>query len=200
MKTSFNKQVSKPLNDELNKYHKHVKQKGKPLSPVWKSTVSLSEAFDAVPYQDQEIKITLDHTGIYLHIIDYKNQYSHIYKKLNSQELNDKNLITIEAIEKNMMRDIENSKLTNKPKEPKWNHTELGINVDATRGAFLDFGEPRDHDFIPVLATSQEVMLSADAVLGIGGSYELGAQALLFINTKFAKKGKRIREELYRNG
>ena len=45
------------------------------------------------------------------------------------------------------------------------------------------------------MLTAQECCLSADAVLGLGGSYEMGGRALMFINTKYARKGKRLREK-----
>lgn len=192
VKTSFNKPVSKKLSDNLNEYHSKVKQKGKPRNPMYASTMFLSDTFDEEPYHNQLIHIRMDHTGEHLIVEDGINGYQHTYNKHSSQSLSDPNLITIEKLEAKLLKDIGTLVATNNGL--RWSHTELGINLDCSLGAFLELGEPRPHDFIPVLATSQEMMLCADAVLGLGGSYELGGRALMHINTKYAKKGKRIRE------
>jgi len=194
VKTSFNKPVSKKLSDELTEYHSKVKQKSKPRNPMYVSTMFLSDTFDEEPYQNQLIHIRMDHTGEHLIVEDGINGYQHTYNKHCSQSLSDPNLITIEKLEAKLLKDLEQVATFNKQNGLKWTHSELGINLDCSLGAFLELGEPRPHDFIPVIATSQEMMLSADAVLGLGGSYDLGGRALMHINTKYAKKGKRIRE------
>ena len=192
VKTAFNKPVPKDLNDRLNEYHSKVKQKGKPRNPMYVSTMHLSDALDEDPYHNQLIKIRLDHTGDHLVIEDAINGYQHTYNKYASQKTDDPNLITIEKIEAKLLNDITGA-CTDNP-GLKWKHTELGINLDCSLGAFVELGEPREHDFIPALLTSQEVCICADAVLGLAGSYELGGRVLMHINTKYAKKGKRIRE------
>ena len=194
VKTAFNKPVSKKLSDELTAYHSKVKQKSKARNPMYASTMYLSDALDEDPYHNQLIKIRLDHTGEHLIVEDAINGYQHTYNKYCSQRTDDPTLITIEKLEAKLLNDITGASTDNLGL--KWTHTELGINLDCSLGAFIELGEPREHDFIPVLATSQEVMICADAVLGLAGSYDLGGRALMHINTKYAKIGKRIRESL----
>ena len=196
-KVNFNKQVSKSLNDELNRYHSKVRQRGKPRTPMIESTMHLSERLASEPYQDVLTEIKLDHTGQHLVICDHTKGFSHHYTKEISQPLDDPNLITIESIEAKIKKDIEALLQGNmkKPDEPKWFHSEMGININGSNGLFLEMGAPRPHDFIPCLLTSQEIVLCADAVLGLAGSYDLGGRALMHINTKYARIGKRLREK-----
>jgi len=196
-KVNFNKQVSKSLNDELNTYHSKVRQRGKPRTPMIESTMHVSGRLASEPYQDALTEINLDHTGQHLVIRDHTKGFSHHYTKEISQTLDDPNLITIESIEAKITKDIEALLQGNlkKPDEPKWFHSEMGININGSNGLFLEMGAPRPHDFIPCLLTSQEIVLCADAVLGLAGSYDLGGRALMHINTKYARIGKRLREK-----
>ena len=199
VKLNFNKRVSKKLNDNLNEYHANVKQAGKPRSAFINSGLNISLQLHTTPYANKDIELQIDQTANYMQVIDHTNNISHMYTKDFSQNLDDANLQTIEKIEAKLMQDInavlEGHQQSQPPEEVKWNHSDISINIDGSMGVFLELGEPREHDFLPALLTSQECVLCADAVLGIGGSYEMGGRALMFINTKYARKGKRLREK-----
>ena len=199
VKLNFNKRVSKKLNDNLNEYHANVKQAGKPRNAFINSGLNISLQLHTTPYANKDIELQVDHTANYMQVIDHTNNISHMYTKDFSQDLDDTNLQTIEKIEAKLMQDInavlEGHQQSQHPEDVKWNHSDISINIDGSMGVFLELGEPREHDFLPALLTSQECVLCADAVLGIGGSYEMGGRALMFINTKYARKGKRLREK-----
>ena len=199
VKLNFNKRVSKKLNDNLNEYHANVKQVGKPRSAFINSGLNISLQLHTTPYANKDIELQVDQTANHLQVIDHTNNISHMYTKDFSQNLDDPNIQTIEKIEAKLMQDInavlDGHQQTQHPEDVKWNHSDAGINVDASMGVFLELGKPREHDFIPAMLTAQECCLSADAVLGLGGSYEMGGRALMFINTKYARKGKRLREK-----
>ena len=82
---------------------------------------------------------------------------------------------------------------------PIWKLTNGGFQVDASDGVFLDFQEEEAVDYIPCVCTPMEMVMSSEALLGVGkGDVARGGMLLCLLNAIWAHKGRELKKKGHR--
>ena len=188
---AFSKHASKQLLEEilLMRVPKH------PRSLYHKSCCYVSEEVATTPYHNPFIEMIFDVTGDAFYVFDHEHQVCHQFRRDVSHAF--KRDGSIKPIYKNLQQNIRaavadtlnryNNTTTDTPTAVLRNGE---ISFDCSAGAFFNSEEMTTiEDYLPILCTPDEAIISAEAVAHIGGmNARNGGHALMLLNTYHRSK------------
>tara|TARA_R100000742_G_C4257298_1_gene75151 strand:- start:268 stop:936 length:669 start_codon:yes stop_codon:yes gene_type:complete len=211
-KSFFTRKASKELNKELNKaieelnltkdeldYEKLLTKKSDPIKARTTLAKKLTDNnfYGLTFLTDRALDkiVIFDHETNFEHHIQCEWSYElnapdSLYTQLHDTGKYIEHLKETEEFEKNLKN--------YKRKSPNWIFTSDGFVINASDGVYLDYPEEAV-DFIPIYCTPQEVIVSSEALVGLGdGDVNRGGLMMIMLNSIWARRGKKMIKELPR--
>jgi hypothetical protein len=208
-KSFFTRKVSKELNKELNEAidNLNLTEEELALEKVLgkkddrhKARLRLAQKLTDNDFKG--LTFLSDRQLDKLVIFDHENNYEHHISCNFSYVLNAPDSLYTQLHDKgkyiNHLKETEEIEKKFKRKSPSWIFTSDGFVINASEGVYLDYPEEAV-DFIPIYCTPQEVIVSSEALVGLGdGDVNRGGMIMIMLNSIWARRGKKMIKELPR--